>query len=414
MTAQLVRKYIKVWVKRRKNNPRKGGKAPTVSYTLQWAEHGLPKFMSLGPHATLAYAKEAARLKEAELNSFEKVSSLDAISWEDFRKKYMDTKYPGHDLPPGRRQEAMKAWTKSWASCRSERLALDNFERLAEPGMVHEVTTRDRDNFTAKRLAEVSSAASVDTDLRVLRAVFNVAEEWRHIGPERNPFAGRGKATVGARQKRQKERQSDAAKRGKHYTFEEVKNILALATKESSEADEATRWGKKRLRTLVYFVAYTGCRINEALHLEWKDVDWDGGVAMLYFKVENDLKTEGSQAPFGLPGKLVAALKEWEADREEGVSWVFPNERGKPWKGGGPGYRAFDQLKELGERAGVQGANWKRFRHTIATLGKARFGMSREQVKAQLRHTLESTQEHYTHDDKASLRAAAQRIDFEA
>src|SRR5947208_15976863 len=103
MTAQVVRKYVKVWVKKRKNNVRKGGKAPTVSYTLQWTEHGMPKFMSLGKHATLVYAKEAARLKEAELNSFEKVAALGPISWEDFRKQYMDTKYPGHDLTPAKR-----------------------------------------------------------------------------------------------------------------------------------------------------------------------------------------------------------------------------------------------------------------------------------------------------------------------
>ena len=32
-----------------------------------------------------------------------------------------------------------------------------------------------------------------------------------------------------------------------------------------------------------------------------KDIDWEEGVAWLYFKVENDLKTEGSEAPFGLP-----------------------------------------------------------------------------------------------------------------
>ena len=31
------------------------------------------------------------------------------------------------------------------------------------------------------------------------------------------------------------------------------------------------------------------CRFGEAVHLEWKDIDWDEGVAWLYFKIENDL-----------------------------------------------------------------------------------------------------------------------------
>jgi integrase len=429
MSEQGIRKYIKVWVLKRKNNPRQGDKDPTVSRTLHWLESGERKFQSLGRHATADYAREAARRKEAELNSFDRAApqaaaqALDAlkpIEWDGFRKKYLDTKYPGHDRPTRERQEAQKAWAKSWASCRSERLALDNFGRLVmkaegrESTWVHEVTTEDRDRFVTARMAEVPSAASVDTDLRVLRAVFNVAEEWNHFPEGRNPFAGKGKATVGQRRKRAKERQRVGAtgKKEKHYAFEEVRAILALATKEAAEAtEEKDRWQKRRLRALVYFMAYTGCRFAEAVHLEWKDIDWQNGVAFLYFKIENDLKTEGSQAPFGLPPKLVEALRDWEKDRT--CSWVFPNERKKPWKAGGKAYRPFDQIKALGERAGVPGANFKRFRHALATHGKQRFGMSREQVQAQLRHTTTDTQEHYTHDDIANLRAAVKEVDFE-
>ena len=71
-----------------------------------------------------------------------------------------------------------------------------------------------------------------------------------------------------------------------------------------------------------------------------------------------------------------------------------------------------DQLKALAGRAGVQNASWLRFRHTLSTLGKGRFGMSREQVQAQLRHTTQETQKHYDHDDLRSLREAVRGIDF--
>jgi integrase len=67
----------------------------------------------------------------------------------------------------------------------------------------------------------------------------------------------------------------------------------------------------------------------------------------------------------------------------------------------------------LGERAGVKGANFKRFRHALATHGKQRFGMTTEQVQAQLRHTTTETQGHYTHDDLANLREAVKNVDFE-
>jgi integrase len=414
MAEQLpVRKYVKVWVMRRKNNPRKGGKPATVSYTLQWVVYGKKEVMSLGPGATLAYAKRMAKDKERELNAETPAEVLDPITWAAFRKKYLDTFYPGHDRPTKERQEEQKKWGKSLASLRSERLALDNFGRIAKPTWCHQITTADRETFVTARLAEVDSPASVDTDLRVLRAVFNVMEDWKHRADNSNPFAGRGKATVGARRKRAKERAAagPVAEKSKHYTFEEVKMLLALASKDAAEADQEGRWAKRRLRALVYFVAYTGCRINEAIHLEWKDIDFDNGVAWLYFKVENDLKTEGSQAPFGLPPRLVAVLRDWEADRT--CTWVFPNSQHKPWKTGAPRYRPFDQLRELGKRAGVEGANWKRFRHALSTHGKQRFGMSTEQVRAQLRHTTEETQKHYTHDDLANLRQAVENIDFE-
>jgi integrase len=392
-----VRKFVKVWIERRKNRK-------STSYTLEWVEFGQRRFLSLGPHATLAYARECQRRKEAELNSFDRQAGLEPITWDAFTKKYLDTFYPGHDEAPSARKERAASWPKSFKTFKREKNAIDSFTRLMSPYWCHDLDDEDRERFVQKRLPEVGSALTVDAELRALRYLCNVMEEWKHRPHGSNPFAGRGKATVGRRRKRAKER-AGANEKERHYTFEQVRAMLKRAT------EEAVSWPTKRLRDLVYFVAYTGCRINEAVHLEWKDIDWDQGVAWLYFKVENDLKTEGSQAPFGLPEKLLAVLREWE--KEKTCSWVFPNSEKKPWKSGGAGYRPFDQMKALGERAGVANANFKRFRHSLSTHGKQRFGMTREQVQAQLRHTQESTQDVYTHDDLANLRKAVQGIDFE-
>ncbi len=406
-----VRKYVRVWVMKRKNNARKEGKAATTSYTLQWTIYGKKEVMSLGRGATLAYAKRMATEKEKEINSESPSETLEPITWSEFRKKYLDTFYPGHDKPTKERKPLQSKWNKSFSSLRSERLAMENFSRLVKPEWCHDMTSATREAFVRDRLAEVPSPASVDADLRVLRSLFNIMEEWKHRAEGTNPFSGRGKATVGARRKRVQERMQEAAGKKRHYSFEEVNAILTQATNEVAEADEKTLWAKRRLRALVYFVAYTGCRISEAVHLEWQDIDFDKSVAWLYFKVENDLKTEGSQAPFGLPPRLIEVLRDWEQDKT--CSWVFPNSHDKPWKTGGPGYRPFDQLKELGKNAGVDDANWKRFRHAISTHGKQRFKMTAEQVRAQLRHTTEETQKHYTHDDLANLRDAVENIDFE-
>lgn len=396
MSQLPVRKYIKVWMKKRKNRT-------STSYTLQWIEFGQERFVSLGPYATLSFAREQARRKEQELNSPEHQETLRPLGWDAFTRKYLDTFYPGHDLAGSERREKAERWPKSFNTMKREKNALDSFSRLMDPQWCHEITAEDREKFVQKRLPEVGSALTVDAELRALRLFCNVMEEWKHRNERSNPFAGRGKATVGTRRKRHKEQGQE--EKAKHYSFEEVKAILALA------AREAVTFETKRLRALVAFVAYTGCRINEAVHLEWSDIDWERGIAWLYFKVENDLKTEGSQAPFGLPEKLLAVLREWQ--QEATCNWVFPNSRLKPWKSGAPGYRPFDQLQDLGKRAGVSDANFKRFRHALATHGKQRFGMTKEQVRAQLRHTTTDTQDHYTHDDLANLRDAMKDIDFE-
>src|SRR5262245_36002437 len=122
-----IRKYIRVWVMKRKNNSRKDGKQPTVSYTLQWMMYGRKSVQSLGPGATRSYAERMAAQKEKELNAESPSNVLDPIVWSAFQKKYLDTFYPRHDLEPAERRAAQKDWAKSLASLRSERLALNNF-----------------------------------------------------------------------------------------------------------------------------------------------------------------------------------------------------------------------------------------------------------------------------------------------
>src|SRR3954454_2952469 len=114
-----IRKYVRVWVMRRKNNARREGKPATTSYTLQWMIYGKKKVMSLGPGATLAYAKRMAAEKEREINSDSPSDTLEPITWSDFKAKYLDTFYPGHDKPTEERKPLQTKWNKSYASLRS-------------------------------------------------------------------------------------------------------------------------------------------------------------------------------------------------------------------------------------------------------------------------------------------------------
>lgn len=401
-----VRKYIRVWVKKRKNPPRKNGRS-TISLTLEWVEYGQRFFMSLGTGATMTYATAMARAKEGELNSPTQVEALKPITWADFSKQYLDHTYPGHELPPRERREKARLWEKSDSSRRSEQRVLKDFARLVEPVWCHEVTNKDRENYIGKRLAEVPSPESVDADLRVLRMLFNVLESWKHITERSNPFSGKGRATIGVRRKREREKGREKAPT--YFTRAQVKAILDQADREAEAA--SADWKAERLRALVYFEAYTGVRIEEALYLEWSDIDWETGTANINFKIDHDLKTEGSGNPIELPSVLIGVLRRWEGKKTCG--WVFPNGRQRPWTGGPSGMKPLDQLKALARRAGVPHSNWKMFRHTLTTHAKQWFGLSAEQVKAQLRHTTTKTQEIYTHRDRENLHGCVKDISFD-
>jgi integrase len=406
MTGRLpVGKFIKVWIKKRKNNSLKDG-TRTTSYTLEWVEFGRRRFQSLGKHATSTYARQAATDLEKQLNSADRRESLEPITWTDFQKKYLDTHYPGHDLSPARRKEAQSKWGKSLKSMLGERRVLRDFGRIVEPGWCHEIAGDAREKYLQKRLTEVPSAESVNADLRLLRLFFNTLEDWKHRPVETNPFSGRGRASVGARQRRAKERATTTKPR--HFTRQEIVALLDQADREVAEKPED--WGRRRLQALIYFAAYTGARVGEVLHLEWDEIEWEAGIAWLNFKIEHDLKTEGAEAPIGLSDALIERLRDWQEHRT--CHWVFPNAAQKPWVTSTPGYKPLDHLKALASRAGIAHATWQMFRHSLTTHAKQWFGLSAEQVKSQLRHTTVETQKHYDQRDAANLRSMVRNIDF--
>ena len=81
------------------------------------------------------------------------------------------------------------------------------FATIVKPDWCHEITTQDREKYIQGRMPSVESPVSVEKDLRILRFLFNILEEWHHRPKDTNPFAGRGNATIGAKRKREKDQQ---------------------------------------------------------------------------------------------------------------------------------------------------------------------------------------------------------------
>ncbi len=195
----------------------------------------------------------------------------------------------------------------------------------------------------------------------------------------------------------------------RHHSMAEVKRVLELATAEA--AAYPLEWKPARLEALVFTYAFAALRKREALHLRRADLDLDEGIIHIRKRVAGKaVKTRASAAPVPMPPALVEVLRPWST--RCGSPWLFPGVTLKgPWTGGPPGHKPLDQVKALGQRAGVEGLTILSFRHSFGTHSR-RWGLSDLMLKAILRHTTLRTQKHYIHADPEDLRHAAGAVTY--
>ena len=190
------------------------------------------------------------------------------------------------------------------------------------------------------------------------------------------------------------------------HTAAEITRVLELADAEASGGD----WEAGRLRVLAYLLAYTGARKCEVLGLRVVDVDLVGGWLTIAPHRRRGLKTRASAARIPLAGPPRPVLEAWlPRTRSE---WLIPGVwRRGPWLHGAPGYRPLDQLRELGQRAGVAGLTIASMRHTVASCAEG-WGIGELMLQRLLRHTSIKTQRIYRHPLDGPLQAAAAKIAY--
>lgn len=192
----------------------------------------------------------------------------------------------------------------------------------------------------------------------------------------------------------------------RHRSVEQISRVLARADAEAAFGD----WFAHRLRAMVYLFAFTGMRAGEGYHLAADEVHVAERYLHFQAKPTWSPKTLKSAAPIGLNETLAAVLAEWLP--LSGSYWAFPTvDRLRPWKTGGPGFRPLDQIKALGDRAGVPGLTIIGFRKTIGTLAKE-IGISELERKNLLRHTDVKTGMHYDEADADISRRIVAKLPF--
>jgi integrase len=192
---------------------------------------------------------------------------------------------------------------------------------------------------------------------------------------------------------------------------EETRRVLELVDMEAKGGD----WDAMRMQSYVWGLLMLGMRPGELQRLEVWDLDMNRrtvtirakevpvqGKGMRWWRP----KTVGSAATLPIGDELFARWAKWAP--KTGCTWLFPGKKRRgPWTSGGPGVNPLDQVKALGERAGVKLWN-KSGRKGVGTNGKCLTSLER---KGLFRHADESTGDFYDEESVEALRPAANRME---
>jgi len=142
--------------------------------------------------------------------------------------------------------------------------ALKNLLSFLGNKPVKQVTTKELDNYKNKRADEIKKA-TVNIELTCIKAVFNLALKWDFITD--NP-----------------------AKEVRKFKIEQ-KEILNFTDTELQVI--FAKMPKGLIKNVVTVAISTGCRLNEILNLQYRDIDLSQGIITIRNK--NDFKTKSGR-----------------------------------------------------------------------------------------------------------------------
>ena len=278
-----------------------------------------------------------------------------------------------------------------------ERKTFDRMSRVT--AILGEIGPETTDDFTVplfRKFVDLrKSEVRVNTvigELSYLRAACAYACQCGYL--ERNPF-DHGRLRI----------RREPPKGTSHHSIQEIRRVLLFLGSRKSLGFE-----HRRLHSLVSTVAYTGIRAGEAYHLEREDIRLEDRI--LVVSGRRRLKTDRSADPVPMASELVEVMAEWLGTHDS--KWCFPNlKRTGPWASGRVGVRPVDRLKAAAAMVGVEDMTFQSLRHSWATHGETRWGLSREEIKRVLRHTNPFTSQlYYCHADVPNLQRIGDRVSY--
>jgi len=147
------------------------------------------------------------------------------------------------------------------STCKIYNRVFNDMERIFGSIPVKLITSRDVEHYKSIRAGEVR-AATVNIDILTMKAIFNIAIRmgWADV----NPVRGISKLSIP-----QAENLS--------FTDEQIKLILGNA--------------RGQLKNIILTGLLTGCRLNEIINLQWKNVNFKDGILKIRNKENFKTKT---------------------------------------------------------------------------------------------------------------------------
>lgn len=234
-----------------------------------------------------------------------------------------------------------------------------------------EITQPDVAKWLADKAEEGLAAGTVEKVRILFNRSFELALRWNMPGVTRNPVKGIPRKPI-----------NNA--RDRYLTGEEAKRLLAACEKSANP----------QMKLIVPFLLYTGARLSEVLHAEWKHVDIEKRQWLI------PLTKNGRARKAALSSAAVAVLE--AAPRFNACPYVFPNPETKiPFVSIKHGWH------RVRDRAGLPGFRLHDLRHASATF-LAASGVDLLTIGRQLGHVDYKSTQRYSKTAQDTLLAAVE------
>lgn len=202
----------------------------------------------------------------------------------------------------------------------------------------------------------------------------------------------------------------------KVYTKEQLRTLFAYVN--SLKPNYSNDYNK----TLLRFLFYSGCRISEALALNWSDIDFEGKNVLInktlsqtkYGYKISDPKTDKSAAKVSLDSETIKILKKWQINQRKymlnlGITdptMIFCG----IYKQMITHHAIFSRMKTITEKCGVPFLGIHVTRHTHASM-LLDAGADMKEVQDRLRHaSISMTMDTYGHLSKETKDKAIEKL----